>query len=112
MSINKEWQIPKVYDTINEACTTSLNENVIFDIAVPSKQIVPIPKLLSINSHVLIQKPIGEDFIDTQSIIDICKERHIHVSIYFQLRYAPYILALKVLYQILNLAIIQYIMLI
>jgi hypothetical protein len=55
MSIDKKWQIPKVHDTINEACTTSLNENVIFDIAVPSKQIVPIPKLLSINSHVLIQ---------------------------------------------------------
>jgi predicted dehydrogenase len=47
VDVAKKWQIPKVYDTIN--------------IAVPSKQIVPIPKLLSINSHVLIQKPMGEN---------------------------------------------------
>ncbi len=55
---------------------------------------------------------MGENFIDTQSIVDICKERHIHGSIYFQLRYAPHILTLNLLYQILNLTIIQYIMLI
>jgi predicted dehydrogenase len=47
------------------------------------------------NSHVLIQKPMGESLADAQSIVNTCKQRQIHGSINFQLRYAPYILALK-----------------
>ncbi|CAF0876802.1 unnamed protein product [Rotaria sp. Silwood1] len=85
----------KVYNTINEACTTSTDENIISDLAVASNQIQSILKQLPINSHALIQKPLGENFIDAQSIVNICKQRHIHGSINFQLRYASYILALK-----------------
>ncbi|CAF1284260.1 unnamed protein product [Adineta steineri] len=95
LDVANKWNIPNVYDTINEACTESTNKNVIFDIAVPSKQIISILKQLPINSHVLIQKPMGENLIDAQAIVNICKERHIHGSVNFQLRYAPYILALK-----------------
>ncbi|CAF2409196.1 unnamed protein product [Rotaria sp. Silwood2] len=93
--VAKKWHIPEVYNTINEACTTSANENIIFDLAVPSNQIQSILKHLPINSHALIQKPMGENLTDAQSIVNICKQRHIHSSINFQLRYAPYILALK-----------------
>ncbi|CAF5122229.1 unnamed protein product, partial [Rotaria sp. Silwood1] len=93
--VAKKWHIPKVYNTINEACTTSTNENIIFDLAVPASQIQSILKQLPINSHALIQKPMGENLTDAQSIVNICKQRHIHGSINFQLRYAPYILALK-----------------
>ncbi|CAF4032033.1 unnamed protein product [Rotaria sordida] len=93
--VAKKWHIPKVYNTINEACTTSTNENIIFDLAVPANQIQSVLKQLPVNSHALIQKPMGENLIDAQSIVNICKQRHIHGSINFQLRYAPYILALK-----------------
>ncbi|UJR20654.1 hypothetical protein I4U23_023776 [Adineta vaga] len=93
--VAKRWDIPNVYNTIDEACASSSTENVIYDLAVPSKQIIPILKHIPINSHVLIQKPMGENLSEAQAIVDICKERHIHGSINFQLRYAPYILALK-----------------
>lgn len=95
MNVAKEWDIPHVYSSINEACAASANEDVVFDIAVPSKQIVPILKHLPANSHVLIQKPMGENLTDAQAIVEMCKARHIHGSVNFQLRYAPYILALK-----------------
>ncbi|CAF0901707.1 unnamed protein product [Rotaria sordida] len=84
-----------LYNTINEVCTTSTNENIIFDLAVPSNQIQSILKQLPRNSHALIQKLMGENLIDAQSIVNVCKQRHIYGSINFQLRYAPYILALK-----------------
>jgi predicted dehydrogenase len=38
---------------------------------------------------------MGESLADAQSIVKTCKQRQIHGSINFQLRYAPYILALK-----------------
>lgn len=95
LDVAKQWNIPHVYDTINEACTTLKNGNVIFDLAIPSKQIVPILKQIPINSHVLMQKPMGETLDDSKSIVNTCKQRQIHGSVNFQLRYAPYILALK-----------------
>jgi len=95
LNVAKQWNIPHVYDTINEACTTSKNENVIFDLAIPTKQVVSILKQIPKNSHALIQKPMGEYLTDSQAIVDTCKERNIRGSVNFQLRYAPYILALK-----------------
>ncbi|CAF3331968.1 unnamed protein product [Rotaria socialis] len=95
LAVASKWNIPKVYNTIDEACATANNENVIFDLAVPSKQIESILKQLPINSHALIQKPMGENLAQAQSIVNICKQRQISGSINFQLRYAPYIVALK-----------------
>ena len=90
-----KWNIPKVFDTLNEACAFTSDRNIIFDVAVPSNQIVPILKQLPINSYALIQKPMGECFSEAQAIVDLCEQRHIHGSINLQLRYAPYILAIK-----------------
>jgi predicted dehydrogenase len=90
-----KWNIPTVFDTLSEACAFTSDRNIIFDIAVPSNQILPILKQLPINSYALIQKPMGECLSKAQAIVDLCEQRHIHGSINLQLRYAPYILALK-----------------
>ena len=95
LDVAQKYNIPKVYETIDEACTSSKNENIIYDLAVPSKQIIPILKQLPMYSHALIQKPMGENLAQAQAIVDICKQRHICGSVNFQLRYAPYILPLK-----------------
>jgi predicted dehydrogenase len=89
-----KWNISEVFNTLDEVCIAT-NENVIFDLAIPAKQIIPILEQIPMNSHVLIQKPMGESLADAQSIVNTCKQRQIHGSINFQLRYAPYILALK-----------------
>lgn len=93
--VAKQWNIPRVYDTLTEACASSPGENLIFDLAVPSIQIVPVLQQIPRNSHALIQKPMGERLVDSQAIVAMCKERNIRGSVNFQLRYAPYILALK-----------------
>jgi len=95
LDVAKQWNIPNVYNTMNEACTSSQNEDVIFDLAIPSIQIVPTLEQIPINSHVLIQKPMGENLAHAQSIVNVCKQRNLRASMNFQLRYAPYILALK-----------------
>jgi predicted dehydrogenase len=90
-----KWNIPNVFDTLTEACQFTSNEKIIFDIAVPSNQILSILEQLPIHSHALIQKPMGECLSEAQAIVNLCEERHIHASVNFQLRYAPYILGLK-----------------
>ena len=91
----KKFDIPHVYDTLEEACTSSPNEKVIFDLAVPSNQIIPILQRIPVNSHAIIQKPMGEVLTEAEAIADLCKQRNIYASVNFQLRYAPYILAMK-----------------
>ena len=93
--VAKQWNIPHVYDTLKEACASSASENLIFDLAIPSIQILPVLQQIPRNSHVVMQKPMGERLVDSQAIVDMCKQRNIHGSVNFQLRYAPYILALK-----------------
>lgn len=91
----KQFDVPRVFETLEEACTLSANEKVIFDLAVPSNQIITILQQIPVNSHALIQKPMGEVLSEAQAIVDLCKQRNIHASVNFQLRYAPYILAMK-----------------
>jgi predicted dehydrogenase len=91
----KKFDVPRVYETLEEACTSSPNEKVIFDVAVPSNQIIPILQQIPVNSHALLQKPMGEILTEAQAIVDLCKQRNIRASVNFQLRYAPYILAMK-----------------
>ncbi|CAF1120607.1 unnamed protein product [Rotaria sordida] len=90
-----KWKIEKVFDTLDEACANEVHEKIIFDLAVPPKEILSILEKLPIHSHTLIQKPMGESLVDAQAIVDKCEQRHINASVNFQLRYAPYILALK-----------------
>jgi predicted dehydrogenase len=90
-----KWNIPHVFDSLSDACAFTSEEQIIYDLAVPSKQIIPILEQLPMNSYALIQKPMGECLADAQAIVDTCEQRNIHGSINFQLRYAPYILALK-----------------
>jgi predicted dehydrogenase len=90
-----KWNIPNVFGTVTEACAFKSDKKIIFDLAIPSNQIIPTLKQLPINSYALIQKPMGEDLSEAQAIVDLCEQRNIHGSVNFQLRYAPYILGLK-----------------
>ena len=91
----EQWHIPRVFDTLSEACAYKSQEKVIFDLAVPSKKLISILEHIPKHSYVLMQKPMGECLRDAQAIVDMCEAREIHGSLNFQLRYAPYVLALK-----------------
>ena len=92
-----KWNIRHVFDTLGEACAAMSNDagQVIFDLAVPPTQITPVLEQLPQNSHVLMQKPMGETGLEARSIVELCRRRQLHASVNFQLRYAPNILALK-----------------
>lgn len=91
----QKWDIPLVFETLNQACSYRSEKTIIYDLAIPSQEILSTLDKLPTNAHVLIQKPLGESLEEAQRIIDLCEERHIEASINFQLRYAPYILGIK-----------------
>ena len=73
----------------------ALNTDGIFDLAVPGRQVAQVLAQLPRNSFVLIQKPLGETLDQAKEIVSICEERGLSAAVNFQLRWAPYILALK-----------------
>jgi predicted dehydrogenase len=73
----------------------SLPEGRIFDIATPASAIAAILQKIPVGSFVLMQKPMGETLSQAEEIVRICEERNLKAAVNFQLRWAPYTLALK-----------------
>ena len=84
--------IPRVFGSLEEAFTA---EDVIFDVAVPGKEIVSILERARPGAALLIQKPMGESLTDAQRILALCREKRLTAAINFQLRFAPNVLALR-----------------
>ncbi|MES1227896.1 MAG: Gfo/Idh/MocA family oxidoreductase [Armatimonadota bacterium] len=108
------WQVKGVYDPRHDAAVrlgsrfgfgpvvTSLSELValnfdegIFDIAVPGSEVAKVLSQLPRGSFALIQKPLGETLEQAEEIVRISEERELKCAVNFQLRWAPYTLALK-----------------
>lgn len=83
------FQIPKVYESLEDIA--SVSGRVVFDVAVPGNAIYDVLKKLPNESHVLIQKPMGENLAEAEKILALCKSKRLNAGINFQLRYAPYI---------------------
>lgn len=66
-----------------------------FDIAVPANAIPEILVQLPDNAGVLIQKPMGESIEQARKILSICHEKNLTAGINFQLRQAPYMIAVR-----------------
>ncbi len=67
----------------------------VFDIAVPGSQILPVLRQLPEAAYVLMQKPMGEDLSMAREILALTRERRMTAGVNFQLRYAPYISAAR-----------------
>lgn len=67
--------------------------DVVYDLALPGDQIVPVLARLPRGSAVLIQKPMGKDLEDARRIRTCCRERSLTAAINFQLRFSPGMLA-------------------
>jgi predicted dehydrogenase len=83
---------PRVHDSLDEAFA---REGVIFDVAVPGKEIVGILEHARPGSALLIQKPMGETLAEATRILALCREQRLTAAINFQLRFAPNLLALR-----------------
>ncbi|TWT76539.1 Inositol 2-dehydrogenase/D-chiro-inositol 3-dehydrogenase [Planctomycetes bacterium CA13] len=89
-----QYDIPNVYDSIEQAVADAPSE-VVWDIAVMPPQFVDVLDKLPENSHVLIQKPMGDDWAQTLAIRDKCHEKGHQAAINCQLRFAPFVMATR-----------------
>lgn len=89
-----QFAIPKVFSTLEEMISAA-QESTIFDIAVPASQLIPVLQQLPRGAAVLMQKPMGENYSSAQAILQLCREKELVAAVNFQLRYAPFIIAVK-----------------
>jgi predicted dehydrogenase len=89
-----EYEIPHVFDDLGQAIAAAPG-NVVFDLALPASMFAGALRRLPRGSHVLIQKPMGEDLQQAREILDVCRERALHAAINCQLRFAPFVVAAR-----------------
>jgi predicted dehydrogenase len=86
--------IERVYPSLMSAITEA-PADVVFDVAVPASATLDILRAFPSRSVVLIQKPMGEDLAGARAIRDLCRTKQLTAAVNFQLRFAPYILAVR-----------------
>lgn len=89
-----EFGIPNVFDQLGEAISQA-PADVVYDLALPASLFAETLRQLPIGSHVLIQKPMGEDIAQAREILVVCEERQLNAAINCQLRFAPYCMAAR-----------------
>jgi len=70
-------------------------EGAVFDVAIPGSAIADTLRQLPDGAFVLIQKPLGESLEQAEQIVGLCDEKGLKAAVNFQLRWAPYMLALQ-----------------
>ena len=85
-----DWNIPNVFDTVEEAVTKAPC-NADFDITIMPEQFVSTLEQLPDGAAVLIQKPMGDYIQQTKEILDVCRRKKLAAAINCQLRFAPYV---------------------
>jgi predicted dehydrogenase len=90
----KEYGVPQVFGSLQEMVAAAPGD-VIYDLALPASMFLEALRVLPEGSHVLIQKPMGENLDGARAILQVCRERNLRAAINCQLRYAPFVLAAR-----------------
>jgi predicted dehydrogenase len=88
------FNVPHIFTSV-AAMITHAPANAVYDVAVPGSETITLLNQLPIGATVLLQKPMGENYAEAKQILQITRDKKMLVGINFQLRYAPYILAVK-----------------
>ncbi|GGW42059.1 Gfo/Idh/MocA family protein [Arenibacter certesii] len=91
----RKFEVPQICDTIEELIELGIKNKAVFDVAVPAAEIIPILSVLPDNAAVLIQKPMGENLMEAEKILSLCRQKELVAAINFQLRYAPFVNAAR-----------------
>ena len=86
----ERFDIPLVYLTPEDMLNRS-PRSVVFDVAVPGSELLPVLRRLPEGSTVLMQKPMGDDLAMAREILELTRSRRMTAGVNFQLRYAPFI---------------------
>jgi len=89
-----KYGINNVFDDL-DAAIAAAPADVIFDLALPASMFAGALRRLPPGSHVLVQKPMGEDIVQAREILSVCRERGLHAAINCQLRFAPFVMAAR-----------------
>jgi len=91
-----EWNIPHVFDTVDDAVAAA-PANAVYDITIMPEQFVATLEKLPDGAGVLIQKPMGDYFWQSKEILEVCRRKNLVAAINCQLRFAPYVAAARYL---------------
>jgi predicted dehydrogenase len=89
-----QYGVPHVFDDLSAAIAQA-PEHVIFDLALPASLFADTLRMLPEGSHVLIQKPMGENMEQAREVLAVCQERKLNAAINCQLRFAPFVMAAR-----------------
>ena len=95
-ALAREYGIANVFDNL-DAALSAAPADVIFDLALPASLFADTLRKLPKGSHVLIQKPMGENLQQAREVLAVCRERNLHAAINCQLRFAPFVMAARYL---------------
>jgi predicted dehydrogenase len=98
IALAKEYSVPNVFDNL-DAAIAAAPKDVIYDLALPASLFADSLRKLPRGSHVLIQKPMGENLLQAREVLAACRERGLHAAINCQLRFAPFVMAARHLIQ-------------
>jgi predicted dehydrogenase len=97
-ALARQYGIANVFDNL-ESALAAAPTGVIFDLALPASMFADALRMLPRGSHVLIQKPMGENLAQAREVLVVCRERGLHAAINCQLRFAPFVMAARYLIQ-------------
>lgn len=92
----EQYQIPHVYDSVEEAVAKAPADTV-YDITIMPEKFVETLNRLPDGAAVLIQKPMGDYFWQSKEILSVCRKKNLVAAINCQLRFAPYVSAARYL---------------
>src|SRR6185437_3282395 len=91
-----QWDIPNVYDSIADAVAAA-PENAVYDITIVPEKFVQSLEQLPDGSAVLMQKPMGDYYEQSEEILAVCRRKNLAAAINCQLRFAPFVNAARYL---------------
>jgi predicted dehydrogenase len=95
----ERWQIARVWTSLDEMIADTGSRKVIYDVAIPPAATLSLLERLPAAASVLMQKPMGANLAQARAIVDCCRRKGLVAAVNHQLRFAPYMLALRDAFQ-------------
>jgi len=89
-----EFGIPHVYDSLGEAVAQA-PENAVYDVTIMPNTFLDTLEALPDGAAVLIQKPMGDYYVESEAILEVCRRKGLVAAINCQLRQAPFVNAAR-----------------
>lgn len=89
-----EFGIPAVYDSVTDAVRQA-PINTVYDITIMPEQFIETLNQLPDGSAVLLQKPMGDFFAQSNQILEVCRKKKLVAAVNCQLRFAPFVNAAR-----------------